>query len=471
LVAPMRPTAIVPALITFVALLLAGPASADTVPDLAVSQSASSTLVKKGETVTITVTVQNLSAVPRSPGVGVQMAGLGGGDLVTSNPYLSASPSQGSCSVEGEGAELFCRLGEVTAGATVQITAAVKMEETMNHVVGFAIEDESGRPANAEYSDGHPGNDFSSLKITASPPPVSTGSPKIRLPGLPQGCVSSDFPLTVVAPSDAKKVKASLFLGFDEDGAGHQWQRVAGGPRLATTVPISQLREYRHPYLATEYKLKIKARLAGGARLTRTIEFQLCAVAAQASRAPAPPTLYEVKQAQLKVDESGSYSGGAVSWSGKGDRQEKYVPDPELPSLPAPLPSSGGGVAVLTQLVSKGEETEIDEEGKKDPCSGSWTEEESGGFTVLVKPLPQGKLETIWEIPHGIATNRCGFGYDLLPGGTVREKSIVKGHIGAGRLVLTVKDKEGKSRARGGGRDDQELEWDGEVVLERVTKK
>jgi hypothetical protein len=308
-------------------------------------------------------------------------------------------------------------LGEVAAGATVRITAVVKMEETMNHVVGFGIEDESGHPANAEYSDGHPGNDFSSLKITASPPPVSTGSSKIGLPGLPQGCVSSDFPLTVVAPSDAKKVKASLFLGYDEDGVGHQWQRAARGSRLTTTVPISQLREYRHPYLATEYKLKIKARLAGGARLARTIEFQLCAVAAQASRAPAPPTLYEAKQAQLKVDESGGYSGGAVSWSGNPGRQRRR--------------------------------RDRNRQGR----------------------LPQGKLETIWEIPHGIATNRCGFGYDLLPGGTVREKSIVKGHIGAARLVLTVKDKEAKSRARGGGRDEQELEWDGRVVLERVTKK
>jgi hypothetical protein len=205
--------------------------------------------------------------------------------------------------------------------------------------------------------------------------------------------------------------------------------------------------------------------------LAATLLLAAPAPARVATASFSPPSLYEVKQAQLKVDETGSFSGGAVSWSGEGHRVEKVVDDPELPSLPAPLPSSGGGVAVVTERVTEGEEIETDEDGRKDPCGISWTEEEPGGFTVLVKPAGHGKLQTVWEIPHGIATDACGFGYDLFAGSALRVKSTVKGKIGAARLVLTSKGRELKSDPRGDGKVEQELDWDGKVVLERVTKK
>ncbi len=254
-------------------------ASAQASRDLAIEQSASSTVVEKGATVTITVTVKNDgSEAVAANTIGVEMAGLGGGDVITENPYVSLSPSQGSCNqVDGSSSIVFCQLGDLAAGATMHIAAVVRMEETMKHDVGFAVGDESGQPANAEYLDSNSSNDFSLLKISASSPPVLTGSPRIHLPGLPTGCVSGDFQLhAVVAAAGVKKIGASLFLGFDDEGVGREWSRTSHGSQLRGTVPIDQLLEYRHPFYATFYKLKLKARLKGGSRLKRTVEFQLC---------------------------------------------------------------------------------------------------------------------------------------------------------------------------------------------------
>lgn len=265
-------------LVVAAAWLVGGAASAQASRDLAIEQSAASTVVKKGDTVTITVTVENDGTEAAGAGIGVEMAGLGGGDVITENPYVSASPSQGSCNdVHGSESIEFCPIGELAAGATMHITAVVRMEETMKHDAGFAVEDEGGQPGNAEYGDSNPNNDVTFLKISASSPPVLTGSSKISFPGLPSGCVSGDFQLhVVVAAPGVKKIAASLFLGFDQEGVGREWQRTSHGPQLRATVPISQMLEYRHPYFATVYKLKVKARVKGGSRLKRTIEFQLC---------------------------------------------------------------------------------------------------------------------------------------------------------------------------------------------------
>lgn len=270
--------AVLASLLVATVWLGAGAASAQASRDLSVEQSASSTLVKKGDTVTIDLTVKNDGTEAVPPGIGVEMIGLGGGDVITENPYVSVSPSQGSCTqVHGSSSVEFCSIGELAAGATMHITAVVRMEETMNHDVGFIPEDGSGQPGNGEYADSNPHNDGQFLKISASSPPVLTGSSKIHLPGLPEGCFSGDFQLHVVVAAPAvKKVAASLFLGFDQEGVGQEWQKTAHGSQLRATVPISQMLEYRHPYAATVYKLKIKARVHGGSRLKRTVEFQLC---------------------------------------------------------------------------------------------------------------------------------------------------------------------------------------------------
>lgn len=274
----MKRAALVP-LFVAVVWLGAGAAAAQASRDLSIEQSASSTVVKKGGTATITVTVKNDGSEAVPPGIGVEMLGLGGGDVITENPSVSASPSQGSCGqADSSDSVEFCPIGELAAGASMHITVVVRMEETMNHDVGFVPEDGNGQPSNGEYADSDYRNDVAFLKISASAPPVLTGSSKIGLPGLPEGCVSGNFPLhVVVAAAGVKKIAASLFLGFDQNGAGQEWHRTShGSNQLRATVPVSQMEEYRHPFLATFYKLKIKARLEGGTRLKRTVEFQLC---------------------------------------------------------------------------------------------------------------------------------------------------------------------------------------------------
>jgi hypothetical protein len=255
--------------------LLSGPAAAHAgVVDLAISQSASANVVKQGETVTIAVKVDNVGSEGTPSGVGVGLVGLGGGDRITDNPYLSSSTTQGTCADEtvGQDPVLFCRLGPVATGASVRITAVVRMNETMNHAA--SLDEENG---NETYADYNLLNNSSFMKVSASSPPVVTGSKKIQLPGLPDGCVEGDFPLTVVvAAPGVKKVVASLFLGFGKGGVGGgDWQRVARGPRLRATVPASRISE-PGPTIGRTYKLKVKARLKGGTRLKRTVEFQLC---------------------------------------------------------------------------------------------------------------------------------------------------------------------------------------------------
>ena len=139
----------------------------------------------------------------------------------------------------------------------------------MNHLV--ALESEFG----GEYADANIPNDSSFMRVAASAPPVVTGSKKIKLPGLPGGCISGDFPLKVIpAARGVKKISASLFLGFGPEGGGGEWQNIGHGPRMETTVPASRVEP--GPILDAVHKLKIKVRLKGGIRLKRTVEFQLC---------------------------------------------------------------------------------------------------------------------------------------------------------------------------------------------------
>jgi hypothetical protein len=70
-----------------------------------------------------------------------------------------------------------------------------------------------------------------------------------------------------------KKIQASLDLGFDAEGVGHSWRRVAHGTRLRITVPASKIFE---PVLGTTYTLHLKAKRGAAGALERTVEFQLC---------------------------------------------------------------------------------------------------------------------------------------------------------------------------------------------------
>jgi hypothetical protein len=152
--------------------------------------------------------------------------------------------------------------------------------------------------------------------------------------------------------------------------------------------------------------------------------------------------VYKVVQAHLDVIETAKYeSGSSLAWNGEGHQHEKLAAaDEELPPLPVPISSRGGGVAMTTSVFTDGDENLIDSEGKKDPCSGTWGEgeEKTGSLVVLVKPKGYHKLKVIWNIPHDLASQRCGFGYDLIQSQWLTVTSMANGEIGDARLALAA---------------------------------
>jgi Domain of unknown function DUF11 len=237
---------------------LALPASASA--DLAVTQVASPKPVKKGELVTITVSVTNPGpATAGSEESQVEVFPLrGSSERAAANPYQSVTPSQGTCTITPTGAYQVadCSFGELPPGASAQIVAVLQVNESMTHVAAPKV------------------GTWSELQVAASVPPTITGAPQIRLAGVPNGCVPGDFALTVtVRAARVRKVSATLNLGFDDSGEGVTWRRSANGRRLTATVPASRIFS---PRLDKGYKLTIQATRKGGHALKRTVTFALC---------------------------------------------------------------------------------------------------------------------------------------------------------------------------------------------------
>jgi hypothetical protein len=239
-------------------VVLAFPAGASA--DLVVTQLASPKPVKKGELVTITVSVSNPGpATAGSDESQVEVFPLRGStERAASNPYESVTSSQGTCTITPTGAYQVadCSLGELAPGASAQIVAVLRVNESMNHVAAPKI------------------GKWSELNVAASTPPTVTGSKQIKLAGVPDGCVLGDFTLTVTTQAPrVKQVRATLNLGFDDQGEGITWRRSANGRRLKATVPASRIFD---PRIGRAYKLTVEAKRMGAAALRRTVVFELC---------------------------------------------------------------------------------------------------------------------------------------------------------------------------------------------------
>ena len=253
--------------------VLALPAVAQASRDLAVSQTASASLVKPGERVTITATVSNQGT--EAEDAFVSISSLRSQARAANNPYQSFSSSQGACVDESGVAYgmlyhfLTCTLGTLAPGATAQVIANVIVNDSAVHSVALLPNAYEGG-----YTDGDNSNNGAFNRITVSIPPTLSGSKKIKLLGLPQGCVPGDFTLTVVPKvTRVKKVAAYMFLGFNEDGEGESWDRSAKKARLRVKVPASRI-IYE---LNKTYELKIKVRRkGGGAPLKLIVTFELC---------------------------------------------------------------------------------------------------------------------------------------------------------------------------------------------------
>jgi hypothetical protein len=237
---------------------LALPASAPA--DLVVSQAASPRPVAKGELVTVTVSVSNPG--PRTVGSEESQVEIfplrGSTDNAAANPYESVTASPGTCTITPTGAYQVadCSLDDLVSGASAQIVAVLRVNESMNHVAA---------PKAGAWSE---------LNVAASTPPLVAGARQIRLAGVPAGCVPGDFALTATAnAARVRKVTATLNLGYDDTGAGVTWRRSANGRHLKATVPAGHIYS---PRLGKGYRLTIRAYRRGAHALTRTVTFEWC---------------------------------------------------------------------------------------------------------------------------------------------------------------------------------------------------
>lgn len=250
---------------------LAVPAVAHASYDLAVSQTQSATVIDKGGLVTFTAEVRNKGTVD-AENVYIELGSLAGHGRGADDPYQSFSTSRGTC-VDRSGPAygtvyhvIFCELGPLAVGASAKITAVVQANQSANYSAILLP-----TPYEGGYQDGDNSDNAAYGRVTASTPPVVTGSKKIKITGLPRGCAPGDFTLRAAAKiSGVKKMKASLFYFVNGDGV--TFQKAVNGALLTAKVPVSKLSNE----LGLFYKLVIKAKQGGGKHLTTTVTFQPC---------------------------------------------------------------------------------------------------------------------------------------------------------------------------------------------------
>jgi hypothetical protein len=250
---------------------LALPGLARAADDLSITQTQSATVVDKGGLVKFTTEVKNVGTVDNAA-VFAELSSLAAHERGADTPFQSFSTTQGSCADRSAPAFgtvynfIVCELGDLAPGASAQITAMVKVNQSadfFSYLLPNAFE--------GGYSDANNSNNLDAGRVTASRPPIITGSRKLKVTGLPKGCAQRDFTFRARAKvPGVKKMKAVLF--YWNGGDGVTWTRVANGNFLKAKVPVSRLSNE----LGKTYKLKIKAKRGGGKRLTQTIEFEPC---------------------------------------------------------------------------------------------------------------------------------------------------------------------------------------------------
>ena len=236
--------------------------------DIAISQQASAKVVEPGEQVTIDITVTGLGSVQSDAGdVVVDMLSTSGHGQPADNPYQSVKASQGTCNVtSAEYQSATCSLGAVAPGQSVHVIAVITVRQSMNHLA-YVVSERSG-----EYPDENRRNNESAVIVYADKPPAVSGSKKLVLKGLPDGCFSNDFSLLIVAKAPNVRKVTFFALPIDEFGNGDGYSRKAKGSRLRVTVPVSKF----FPDLGVQYDFKVKAKFRGRPPLKVTVSFERC---------------------------------------------------------------------------------------------------------------------------------------------------------------------------------------------------
>jgi hypothetical protein len=252
--------------------MLASPAAAQARIDLGVSDMASAQIVPAGQSVSFDATVVN-HGTENFEKAYVEISSLRGHGLGANNPYTSVSTSQGTCTDDSGGAAggyhfVVCELGALAPGASATLKATATVNESMNNFFTLLP-----NPYEGGYQDDDNSNNVATDRITADVPPAVSGSKAIRLRGLPHGCVSGDFTLraSTKAPG-VKKMSASMELGVDEEGVGHDIFKVVRGTKIAVKIPASQMTVE----LGKTYKLHIKAKRGGGRKLEAVVVLKPC---------------------------------------------------------------------------------------------------------------------------------------------------------------------------------------------------
>jgi hypothetical protein len=247
--------------------------------DLGVTQTLSATKAKPGGTIKVTSTVTNLGTQPASEAY-VELAMLKGKILVfgANGAYSSFSSSQGTCaannSEQGVTTDaMVCSLGSLAPGQSATIQATIRVRESAVQTTTLLP-----KPGENEYSDAVKPNNARNQPFYLNVPPKVRGSKLLKLIGLPRGCVSGDFTLTVVSKvAQTKKMKIKADLGFSSKNGRHLiFSKQANGGRIKMRVPASkadfQIDEGAFP----SYILIIKAKLGGGHVEMTKVEFKRC---------------------------------------------------------------------------------------------------------------------------------------------------------------------------------------------------
>jgi hypothetical protein len=141
----------------------------------------------------------------------------------------------------------------------------VEANVSTDNVAGLLICDFGPLSCQA-FSDEDPSDDEARERTTVIVSPVVSGSPKVKLKGLPQGCVAGDLVLKAKAKwSKVKGIKAKLIGKNVSERLGQSNRN-----RLTFAVPGSELDQ------AHFYDLNVNVTRKGGPGLKRSVELQIC---------------------------------------------------------------------------------------------------------------------------------------------------------------------------------------------------
>ncbi len=246
---------------------LLAPSGAAASLDLAVRHADSADPVLPGASITYTTTVTN-QGTETFEGAGLDLFGLGvGNSKAVFNPYSAATPSQGECVIEpaGDYQQALCSLGSLAPGASARVTSVVDANFSTDNVAGL-LRCDFGPLSCVATSDQDPVDDEDTERTTVIVAPSVSGSPKVRLKGLPEGCVAGDLVIRAKAKGPkVKGIKAKLIGRNLSERLGRSQRS-----KLTFTLPGSELEQARL------YDLNVNVTRKAAPGLKRAVELQAC---------------------------------------------------------------------------------------------------------------------------------------------------------------------------------------------------